>query len=160
MPANTGINGVLLTNIVKINGVTVAGSNKNVAGAILNFGGVSATTTTTTAAGTGGTSGGSGYVVRLYADPNGDGWKDPSLACQVGLSGFLVGAGNLYLDGVDSNLSQVTVFFDPGLTTPYPGLDESLFYYVESRSDPRLDMIILQSQQGLNDGWVYLNGPC
>ena len=69
MSANTGINGVLLTNIIKINGVTVAGSSKNVAGAILSFGGASGTTTTTTAssgttttttAGTSGTGGGGG----------------------------------------------------------------------------------------------------
>ena len=159
MAANTGINGVLLTNIIKINGVTVAGSNKNVAGAILNFGGASATTTTTTA-GTGGTSGGSGYAVRLYGDPrSGGGWEDPSVACQGGKGGFPVSPGNLYLDEVDSMLKQVSVFFDPGLTTPYPGLNDGLYYYVESRSDPRLDAITLQGQDA-SQGWVQLLGPC
>ena len=49
MSANTGINGVLLTGISQINGITVTGSSKNVAGAILNFGGASGTTTTTVA---------------------------------------------------------------------------------------------------------------
>jgi hypothetical protein len=96
----------------------------------------------------------------LYGDPrSGGGWKDPIIACQGEISGFPVGPGILYLDGVDSNLGQVTVFFDVALTTPFPGLDDNLYYYVQS-IDPRLDMIILQSQQGASNGWVYLHGPC
>lgn len=179
MSANTGINGVLLTNIIKINGVTVAGSSKNVAGAILNFGGASGTTTTTvaptttttTASGTGGTSGtgggggGTAYAVKLFGNPNGKfggGFEDPISACMDGsMSGFPIANGNdLYLNGFSSNLGQVTVFADAGLTTPFPILLDSMYYYVESRVDPRLDRITLLSQQGTGNGWVYLNGPC
>ena len=175
MSANTGINGVLLTNIIKINGVTVAGSSKNVAGAILNFGGASGTTTTTTAAsgttttttagssGSSGGGGGTGYAVRLYGDPrSGAGFTDPLDACQAGTRGRSVApvGVNLFLDGVDSSLGQVAVFFDVGLTAKFPGLDDNLYYYVESLSDPRLDMITLLSQQGVGTGLVYLNGPC
>lgn len=177
MSANTGINGVLLTNIIKINGVTVAGSSKNVAGAILSFGGASGTTTTTTAssgttttttAGTSGTGGGGGgtpYAVKLFGDPNGKfggGFEDPISACMAGsMSGFPIANGNdLYLNGFSSNLGQVTVFADAGLTTPFPVLLDNMYYYVESRLDPRLDRITLLSQQGTGNGWVYLNGPC
>ena len=162
MAANTGINGVLLTNIIKINGVTVAGSSKNVAGAILNFGGASGTTTTTTA-GTGGVVGRTAYAVRLFGDPlkGGDGFGDPFRACESNSEGFPVNRSNdLYLDGFDSNLGQVTVFFDVGLTTPFLGLADNTYYYVDCPSDLRLNRIILLSQQGASDGWVYLSGPC
>jgi hypothetical protein len=152
MAENTGINGVLLTNIIKINGVTVAGSSKNVAGAILNFG----------ESGTGGGGGGTAYSVRLYGDPrSGGGFRDSGTACMAGINGFPVNNGNdLYLDGFDSNLGQVTIFFDVALTTPFPDLKDPLYYYVECLSDSRLDKITLLSQQDSSDGWVYLNGPC
>jgi hypothetical protein len=168
MAASTGINGVLLTNISEINRVIVTGTGtKNVAGAILSFGGVSATTTTTTAgtSGTGGGGGGIAYAVKLFGDPNGKpggGFEDPAEACVVGpMIGFPANNGNdLYLNGFDSNLGQVTVFFDVGLTTPFPVLLDSSYYYVESRSEPHLDRTTVLSQQGTSDGWVYLNGPC
>ena len=179
MSANTGINGVLLTGISQINGITVTGSSKNVAGAILNFSGASGTTTTTvapttttttasgttttTTAGTGGGGGGTAYAVRLFGDPSkgGGGYADPISACIDNTDGFPVNNfNNLYLDGFDSNLGQVTVFLDVGLTTPFPGLDDSTYYYVESRLVPQLDRSTLLSQQRAGNGWVYLNGPC
>ena len=180
MSANTGINGVLLTGISQINGITVTGSSKNVAGAILNFGGASGTTTTTvapttttttasgttttTTAGTGGGGGGTAYAVYLFGDPSkgGGGYADPMDACINNTDGFPVNGFNiLYLDGVDSSLGQVTVFFDVGLTTPFTGLDDNTYYYVDSRmSAPQVHRSILLSQQGAGNGWVYLNGPC
>jgi hypothetical protein len=161
MAENTGINGVLLTNIIKINGVTVAGSSKNVAGAILNFG-ESGTSGSSGTSGTGGGGGGTAYSVRLYGDPrSGGGFRDSGTACMAGINGFPVNNGNdLYLDGFDSNLGQVTIFFDVALTTPFPDLKDPLYYYVECLSDSRLDKITLLSQQDSSDGWVYLNGPC
>ena len=179
MSANTGINGVLLTGISQINGITVTGSSKNVAGAILNFGGASGTTTTTvapttttttasgttttTTAGTGGGGGGTAYAVRLFGDPGkgGSGYDHPGRACMENTEGFPVnGFNDLYLDGVDSSLGQVTVFFDVGLTTPFTGLDDNTYYYVDCRSTPQIHRSTLLSQQGAGDGWVYLTGPC
>ena len=175
MSANTGINGVLLTGISQINGITVTGTgSKNVAGTILNFSAntttttVAPTTTTTTTSGTSGTGGGGGgiaYAVKLFGDPNGKpggGFEDPNSACMVGsMIGFPINNGNdLYLNGFDSNLGQVTVFADPGLTIPFPVLLDSMYYYVEGRSHQLLDRSTLLSQQNTSNGWVYLNGPC
>ena len=122
------------------------------AGAILNFG----------ESGTGGGGGGTAYSVRLYGDPRsgGGGFRDSGTACMFSINGFPLNNGNdLYLDGFDSNLGQVTIFFDVALTTPFPDLKDPLYYYVECLSDSRLDKITLLSQQNSSDGWGLSERP-
>lgn len=131
----SSINGVLLTGISQISGVTVTGTgSKNVAGTILNFS-AAATTTTTTAA----------YLaieVNLYGPPPGNigyHFEDVPIACANGSKyGVIVEPAQLYKN---STLSEI--YEDADLIVGFTGLIEGSYYYVSAPGTPA-DALILQ----------------